>query len=63
MSQNKTQETAASVAHFIQSVEPEQKRLDSEAIVTMMESASGAKAKMWGTSIVGFGSYHYRYET
>lgn len=63
MTQNKTQQTDASVDRFIQAVEPEQKRRDSEAVVALMESATGARAKMWGTSIVGFGSYRYRYES
>ncbi len=63
MTQNKTQQTDASVDRFIQAVEPEQKRRDSEAVVAMMEAATGASAKMWGTSIVGFGSYRYRYES
>lgn len=63
MTQNKTQQTDASVDRFIQAVEPEQKRRDSEAVVAMMEAATGARAKMWGTSIVGFGSYRYRYES
>lgn len=63
MSSNKTIPSEASVQRFIQAVEPERKRRDCEAIVAMMEAASGAPPKMWGTSIVGFGSYHYRYQS
>lgn len=63
MSQNKTQKTDASVSRFIKGVEPEQKRKDCEQIIAIMEDATGDKARMWGSSIVGFGSYHYRYES
>ena len=42
-------------------MEDEQKRADSRTIAAMMSAATGAPAQMWGTSIVGFGRYHYRY--
>ena len=61
MSKMKTTPTQASVDAFIEAVEDEQKRADSRAIATMMSAATGAPAQMWGTSIVGFGRYHYRY--
>ena len=61
MSKMKTTPTQASVDAFIEAVEDEQKRADSRAIAAMMSAATGAPAQMWGTSIVGFGRYHYRY--
>ena len=61
MSKMKTAPTQASVDAFIEAVEDEQKRADSRAIAAMMSAATGAPAQMWGTSIVGFGRYHYRY--
>ena len=57
----KTRPTAASVGAFIDAVEDEQKRADSHAIAAMMAEATGAAPQMWGSSIVGFGRYHYRY--
>ena len=61
MSKMKTTPTQASVDAFIEAVEDVQKRADSRAIAAMMSAATGAPAQMWGTSIVGFGRYHYRY--
>jgi len=62
--QNKTTETETSVTDFINSyVESEQKRDDSFQLVEMMTLWSGFHPKMWGPTIVGFGSYHYRYES
>lgn len=52
----KTVETTASVEKFINSVPDEQKRKDSFAIAEMMKKATGADAKMWGSSIIGFGN-------
>jgi hypothetical protein len=60
MSELKTKETDASVADFIAGLEPN-RRPDCEALITLMSSASGAPARMWGKSIVGFGRYQYRY--
>ncbi len=57
----KTKKTEASVKKFLEGVEDEQKRKDSQALVKMMEKASGFSPKMWGESIVGFGEYHYKY--
>ena len=57
----KTRPTQASVAAFIDTVEDEQKRADSHALAAMMEEVTGATPQMWGPSIIGFGSYHYRY--
>jgi len=63
MAANKTQPTEFSVSAFIDSVADENKRADAKALLRMMRKATGEKAKMWGPSIIGFGSYHYRYET
>jgi len=52
---------AASVDAFIDSVEDEEKRRDCLQIMKMMKQAARAEPKMWGTSIVGFGNYHYKY--
>ena len=59
----KTKETKASVEDFINSVKDEVKRKDSLAILKLMQKATKEKPKMWGSSIVGFGSYHYKYES
>lgn len=59
MSELKTKVTDASVEDFLNSVENEQARKDCFEISKMMEAVTKAKPKMWGASIVGFGSYHY----
>lgn len=56
----KTKVNDASVTGFLRSVEDEQKQTDSFEIARMMEQITKEKPKMWGTSIVGFGSYHYK---
>jgi len=61
--ENKTKETKASVADFIAAVPDETKRKDAKTLIKMMQSATGEKPKMWGPSIVGFGSVHYVYES
>lgn len=63
MAENKTKKTEASVADFIAGVEPERKRADAETLVALFERLSGYPAKMWGPSIIGFGSYHYKYDS
>ena len=63
MSENKTQANDSDVMAFLNAVEPEKKRQDALIIKELMEEVTGEPATMWGTSIVGFGSYHYRYET
>ena len=62
MAENKTKVTEASVESFINSL-PEPRRADAKALIKLMQSVSREKPKMWGTSIVGFGSYHYRYDS
>lgn len=61
MSELKTRQNNASVADFLGAIENREQRADAKKIAAMMRAATGARAKMWGTSIVGFGSYHYKY--
>ena len=63
MAENKTKATKLSVSAFIAALEDPGKRADAKALTTLMESATGEKAKMWGPAIIGFGSYHYKYES
>lgn len=62
MAELKTQRNNASVINFIHSVTEEQKRKDSETLLALFEKVTGEKASMWGESIIGFGSYHYKSE-
>jgi len=62
MAENKTTATEASVDSFLDSL-PEPRRTDARALAKLMQSISKQKPKMWGPSIVGFGSYHYRYDS
>lgn len=61
MAELKTKENDASVEAFIDSVDDETKREDSRWLLRMMSDVTGEEPKMWGTSIIGFGSYHYKY--
>jgi Domain of unknown function (DU1801) len=63
MAANKTQETDADVAAFVANVTDPAQRADAETLIEMMASASGHPPRMWGPSIIGFGSYHYKYES
>ncbi|MCB0682946.1 MAG: DUF1801 domain-containing protein, partial [Saprospiraceae bacterium] len=63
MSDLKTTPNNASVEDFLNQVEPEQKRQDAFEILRMMKEVTGAEPQMWGPSIVGFGAYHYKYES
>lgn len=63
MAENKTKPTKLSVAAFIDAVTDPIKRADAKTLVKLMQSAAGEKPKMWGPSIIGFGSCHYRYES
>jgi len=60
---NKTTANKGSVEDFLNGVKDEQKREDSFKILEMMTRLSGYEAKMWGASIVGFGEYHYKYDS
>jgi hypothetical protein len=62
MAENKTKATEASVDTFLDAL-PEARRADARALVKLMQSVSRQKPKMWGPSIIGFGSYHYRYDS
>lgn len=61
--QNKTLGTDASVDNFLSSIEPEKKRLDSQALDVLFRKITGWRPVMWGPSMIGYGSYHYRYES
>lgn len=62
MAKNKTIETEVSVADFINSyVDSDQKKADSFRLIDFMREWSGFEPKMWGATIIGFGSYHYKY--
>ena len=63
MAENKTKSTKASVAEFIDAIPDQTKRADAKTLVKLMQSATGEKPKMWGPSIIGFGSLHYVYDT
>lgn len=63
MAQNKTTENNASVTAFINNIKDEKRRKDFSAIVSLIAAHTGIEPKMWGTAIVGFGSYHYIYES
>lgn len=60
LAQIKTKENAASVDDFIKSIAGGQKRQDSQVILKMMEKATKEKAKMWGSSMIGFGNVRYK---
>lgn len=57
----KTKENDASVIEFIESVDNPKKKEDAYKILDIFTETTGYPAKMWGTSIIGFGSYHYKY--
>lgn len=61
MAVNKTKATAVNVTEFIQNIDNEVKRNDSFQLVEIYKSITGFEAKMWGPTIIGFGSYHYKY--
>ncbi len=61
--ETKTKPTEISVGAFIDAVADEQQRADAHKIAEMMARLSGHQPKMWGPSIIGFGSYHYKYDS
>ena len=61
MAELKTKRTHSSVTAFLDQVSDESRRKDSQTLVRMMKKATKAEPKMWGTSIVGFGDYRYKY--
>jgi len=63
MPKNKTKPTSVSVAAYIDALLDEAKRADAKTLVKWMQAATGEKPKMWGPSIIGFGTHHYVYES
>ena len=63
MTTNKTKERRADVSTFIAKVPDVTQRADANTLIALLKRLSGAPPKMWGPSIVGFGTYHYRYES
>jgi len=59
----RTKPTAVSVAEFIAAVENDTRREDAKALLKMLKVVTGWKPKMWGPTIVGFGAYHYTYDS
>jgi hypothetical protein len=62
MAELKTKKNSASVPAFLRGIEPEQRRKDGLALLAMFKEVTGMKPVMWGSSIVGFGQYHYKSE-
>jgi hypothetical protein len=63
MVKSKTEWTGASVADFIAAVPDDRRREDAKTLVAMLEALTGEPPRMWGPTIVGFGAYHYRYDS
>jgi hypothetical protein len=63
MAENKTRPTKVSVTAFIDAVTDPARRADTKALVKLLRSATGERPTMWGPSIIGFGSYHYKYDS
>jgi len=63
MAENKTKKNTASVASFLNAIEDPRKRSDAKKVAAMMRRATGKRARLWGSSIVGYGEYHYKYES
>ena len=61
MAELKTKKNTASVLEYIHAIEDPKRRADCLELAKLMEKVTGDKGSMWGTSIVGFGSYHYKY--
>lgn len=61
MAELKTKETDSSVEAFVKSIENEQQRQETKELIQIFREATGFEAKMWGTGIIGFGRYHYKY--
>ena len=63
MAEMKTVQTDADVNAYLDNIEDEKRRQDCTALIELMKVATHEKPKMWGSSIVGFGTYHYKYES
>lgn len=62
MAELKTKPTNQDPGDFLNTIEPEQKRIDSFKLLEAFEKITGEKPKMWGSTIIGFGMYHYKSE-
>ena len=62
MAELKTKPTKASVSAFLNAIEDEQKRKDSKQLAKLMQEVTGYKPVMWGSGIVGYGTFHYKSE-
>ena len=60
---NKTVATEADVAAYIAALEPDRRREEAETLLALYERLTGQPAKMWGPTMIGFGEYHYVYES
>ncbi|PYG29856.1 DUF1801 domain-containing protein [Pelagimonas varians] len=63
MAENKTQATNASVSAYLAQVLPDRRRKDAVVLDTLFQKVTGWQPRMWGTSIIGYGQYHYHYES
>jgi Domain of unknown function (DU1801) len=63
MAENKTKPTKVSVASFIDQLTDQTKRADAKALVKLMREVTGEPPRMWGPSIIGFGTCHYKYDS
>lgn len=63
MSENKTRPTEMAPADFIATVEHPTRRSDAETLLALMSKVTGWEPKMWGPAIIGYGEYHYKYES
>lgn len=63
MAENKTKPNKTSVSAFISSIDDSDRRRDVKKVAAVMRAATGSRAKMWGSNIVGYGQYHYKYES
>ena len=63
MGGTRTVETSASVTTFLRGVKDAARRADAERVLAIMQRVSGEVPRMWGPAIVGFGRYHYRYDS
>ena len=61
--QNKTTETAESVSAFLAGIDNARRRADCKAIIELVRESTKLEPKMWGPAIIGFGSYHYKYDS
>lgn len=63
MAEAKTKPTGASVKAFLDAIEDEARKKDARALAALMKKVTGCTPKLWGPSIIGYGSYHYEYES